>query len=123
MKECKSSFKPGFFKMWGPDDPPKSPLPEDSEARKEIPLMSGFVDYFPAAMAAVAKHSHFGNQKHNPGEPLHWARGKSGDHLDAAMRHLMERDLVGAAWRVMAALQMKLEAEGAPVAPGAKEPT
>jgi hypothetical protein len=31
------------------------------------------LDYFPDALAAVAQISYQGNQKHNPGEPLHWA--------------------------------------------------
>lgn len=96
-------------------------LPEDSAERKTYPLTSGLLDYFPAALAAVAHHSYLGNEKHNPGQPLHWSRGKSADHLDAAVRHIMERDLEGAAWRVLAALQMQLEAEGAPVAIGACE--
>lgn len=104
---------------------PRNPtsLPEDSAERKTYPLASGLLDYFPAALAAVAHHSHKGNEKHNPGQPLHWSRGKSADHLDAAMRHIMERDLEGAAWRILAALQMQLESEGAPVAIGARIPT
>lgn len=97
-----------------------SPLPEDSAERKTFPLVRGLLDYFPAALAAVAHHSHVGNEKHNPGQEIHWAREKSADHLDAAMRHIMERDLEGAAWRILAALQMQLEAEGAPVPPGAR---
>lgn len=84
--------------------------------------MSGFLDYFPAAVVRVAQHSYTNNEKHNPGEPLHWSRGKSADHLDAAARHLLERDLVGAAWRIMAALQEQCEAEGAPLAPAARLP-
>lgn len=103
----------------GPRNP--TSLPEDSAARKTYPLSSGLLDYFPAALAAVAHHSHNGNEKHNPGQPLHWSRGKSADHLDAAVRHIMERDLEGAAWRILAALQMKLEEEGAPTAIGARE--
>lgn len=98
----------------------KAPLPHDSAERKTYPLMTGLVDYFPSALAAVAHHSYEGNEKHNPGQDLHWARGKSMDHLDAAMRHLMERDLPGAAWRVLAALQMELEGQGHPVAPAAR---
>lgn len=96
-----------------------SPLPEESEARKEYPLARGLFDYFPAALAAVARHSYKGNQKHTPGQPLQHARHLSSDHMDAALRHLMERDLEGAAWRVLAALQIQLESEGAPVAPAA----
>jgi len=98
-------------------------LPNDSASRKQYALSSGLFDYFPAALAAVAKHSFLSNEKHNPGEPVHWSRGKSADHLDAALRHIMERDLEGAAWRILAALQMQLEAEGAPVPPGARDGT
>jgi hypothetical protein len=88
------------------------------------------LDYFPAALAEVAKVSKAGNDKHNPGEPLHWARGKSTDHADSAVRHIMERGqldpdtglsvLAHAAWRVLAMLQEELEAKGAPKARGAK---
>ena len=101
----------------------KSPLPHGSAERKTYPLLSGLLDYFPAALAAVSHHSYRGNEKHNPGLPLQWVRGKSGDHLDALLRHVMERDLEGAAWRALAALQEQLEAEGAPVAPAARYDT
>ena len=96
------------------------PFPEDSAERKTYPLYGGVLAYFPAALAKVAHHSYLGNEKHNPGQPLHWARGKSDDHLEAAARHLTEGDLTGAAWRVLAALQLQCEAEGAPMAPGAR---
>ena len=82
-------------------------------------MYSGLVAYFPSALAAVARHSYIGNEKHNPGQPLHWARGKSPDEADALLRHLMERDYVGMAWRALALLQKHLEANGAPIAPGA----
>ena len=95
-------------------------FPEDSAERKTYPMYSGPLSYFPAALAAVAKHSYENNEKHNPGEDMHWSRHKSTDHLDALVRHVMEDDLVGAAWRALAALQLKLENEGAPVAPAAR---
>lgn len=104
-------------------------LPTDSEARKGIPIVSGVLDYFPSAIAAVAKLSKVGNDKHNPGEPLHWARGKSDDHADTAARHLLERGKydtdgvlhsVKVAWRALALAQLELEEfEGAPVPRGA----
>lgn len=99
----------------------RSELPHDAAERKRIPLCSGVLDYFPAALVEVAKRSQAGNDQHNPGQPLHWARGKSADHLDAALRHILERDLAGAAWRILAALQMECEANGAPLARGARE--
>lgn len=96
-------------------------LPTEAAARKAIPIYSGFVKYFPDAMAAVAELSRKGNDQHNPGKPLHWDRSKSGDELDALLRHLlddaagvpMDSDgvphLVKVAWRAMAALQKACE--------------
>ena len=66
-------------------------LPTDAKARKEIPLASGVFDYFPDALAEVAKVSKTGNDQHNPGQPLHWARGKSTDQADTMLRHFIER--------------------------------
>lgn len=95
-------------------------FPEDSEARKEIPIASGVLDYFPLAIAEVARVSKLGNDKHNPGQPLHWARGKSRDHADCIARHLIQRGTVGAdgirhsaslAWRALALLQEEMEEE------------
>lgn len=98
-----------------------SELPTDATERKAIPLCSGVLDYFPSALIEVAKLSKRGNDQHNPGQPLHWARGKSNDHLDAALRHILERDLAGAAWRVLAALQMDCESKGAPISRGSRD--
>src|SRR3546814_2381074 len=95
-------------------------FPEDSDARKEYPVYSGFLEYLPAAIAAIAHHSYKGNQKHNPGQPLHHDRANSGDQPDALTRHLMEDELVGMAWRAMSMLQKHLEANGAPPAPPAR---
>ena len=102
-------------------------FPEDSDARKEYPVYSGFLRYFPAAVAAISHHSFKGNLKHNPGQPLHHDRAKSGDELDALCRHLMEHEipgledeLVAMAWRSMSALQKFKESQGAPIAPAAR---
>lgn len=111
-------------------------LPTDSATRKNIPMCSGLLDYFPAALAEVAFVSYVGNEKHNPGEPLHHARGKSMDHADCIMRHLTDRGTTDVfwigekcyevrhsayvAWRALAMLQQELEEAGAPLARGAK---
>lgn len=95
-------------------------FPHDSKERKTYPMYSGPLSYFPAALAAVAKHSYENNERHNPGEDMHWSRHKSTDHLDALVRHVMEGDLVGAAWRALAALQLECEERGAPMAPAAR---
>jgi hypothetical protein len=114
------------------DEPEAMTLPASSAERKAIPIVTGCLDYFPAALAAVAKLSKLGNDKHNPGEPLHHARGKSMDHADCIGRHLIDRDVVDpdtgmihmveVAWRSLALLQEMLEARGAPLARGAKLP-
>ena len=95
-------------------------FPEDSAERKTFPVFSGLLQYFPAALAKVANHSFKGNEKHNPGQPLHHDRAKSDDEADALLRHLMEGDYVGMAWRALALLQKHLESQGAPIAPGAR---
>lgn len=114
-------------------------LPQDSAARKEIPLYRGLLRYFPAALAAAARISKVGNEKHNPGEEMHHARGKSMDHGDCIIRHLIDlpedfgagvgRDEDGElqvgylVWRALAFAQEWLELEGlAPPAPGARFP-
>lgn len=99
-------------------------LPTDSKARKAIPICSGVLDYFPDAIAYVAQVSKAGNDKHNPGMPLHWSRGKSDDHADCAARHLIERGTIDPddnlrhsgklAWRALALLQLELEAAAKP---------
>ena len=116
-------------------------LPTDSQARKDVPVFSGCIKYFPAAIAGVAKISKAGNDKHNPGQELHHDRSKSLDHKDCILRHLMDtEDLIAAlergqiksaeqilaevnalAWRALAYSQSLHEKyAGAPLAPGAK---
>lgn|GEM_PF-3847072 len=100
-----------------------------SEVRKHYPICTGLIDYFPDACAAVAEVSYQGNQKHNPGEPMHHSRGKSMDHADCIARHLAERGgfdggirhTAALAWRAMALLQEELEQENDfPLPRGAK---
>lgn len=90
-----------------------------SEERKNYPMAVGLLDYFPDALAEVARISHEAGAKHHPGEPTHWERGKSMDHADCILRHLAERGGMdgntrhsGAlAWRALALLQEELELE------------
>lgn len=95
-------------------------LPTNPPERKGIPITTGVLDYFPLAIAEVAKCSKAGNDQHNPGQPLHWAKGKSTDHADCIPRHLIDRgtfDTDGIrhsaklAWRALALLQIELENE------------
>jgi len=129
-------LSPSELRALPPDAKRASPLPTQSEIRKTIPLASGCQDYFPAALAAVAELSFWGNEKHNPGEPLHDARGKSQDDADCLLRHFTDRGKLdeivvngkqikvrhstAVAWRALRILQKELEADGAPLAPGAR---
>ncbi len=114
-------------------------LPIDSAERKNYPLLSGCLKYFPAALAGVANISKKGNDKHNKGLPLHHDRNKSMDHGDCVIRHLIDtEDLLAKiergepvtneeiltevnqlAWRVLAYSQNIHERLGSPLAPGA----
>jgi hypothetical protein len=121
----------------------KLTLGTDSDDRKNIPLHSGCYAYFAAALAGVARHSKIGNDKHNPGEPLHHSRGKSADHADCIARHLMDiadmrarkvehtteetaallTEANALSWRALALSQeLHEQLGGAPLAPGARLP-
>ncbi len=106
--------------------------PKDSAERKACPVASGVVAYFPDALVLVSRLSRIGNDKHNPGLPLHWAKEKSGDEPDALMRHLIDHlrgeppdadveelgehaHLTQVAWRALAMLQRACDAERASV--------
>jgi hypothetical protein len=117
-------------------------LPSDPKERKKYPVATGVLDYFPSALLQVAYVSYVGNVQHNPGQPLHWARGKSMDQEDTTIRHFMERTesedsnvtsrltkdtdgtyhIAKAIWRLLATFQVALESEGAPLARGARLP-
>jgi hypothetical protein len=95
-------------------------LPTEAKERKNIPIATGVLDYFPDALAAVAEVSRLGNEQHNPGQPLHWAKEKSTDHADCIARHLIDRGAVDKdggrhsaklAWRALALLQIEIENE------------
>jgi hypothetical protein len=118
-----------------PAQPPEAPahgLPKGYDARKAIPLFDFLTKYFPLAIVEVTKIAVAGNAQHNPGEPLHWARGKSMDQLNTAMRHIFDHGmgtvydtepaeveaaiggktmhLAKAAWRLLAEIQLLCEA-------------
>lgn len=126
----------------------KTTLPTDSAARKNLPILRGALRYAPAAFMLMAETSKLGNDKHNPGEGLHHARGKSSDHGDCVVRHTMDvEDIVAAlerannapldttlcqlrselgqlVWRTALYVQELAEKYlGAPLAPGARLPT
>lgn len=90
-----------------------------ADERKRHPIYSGVLRYFPKALLAIAHCSWVGNEQHNPGEKLRWAKEKSTDEPDALVRHLLEagtcdtdgvRHSTKVAWRALALLERELEA-------------
>jgi len=89
-----------------------------STNRKQKPVFTGVLKYFPDAIMEVARCSWAGNQQHHADKPLHWDREKSNDHLDALARHLIQagqmdddniRHSAKVAWRALANLQLEIE--------------
>lgn len=103
-------------------------LPTDAKKRKDAPIARGVLDYFPKAMVAIAELSRIGNEQHNPGQPMHWAKEKSTDHADCILRHMIDRGTIDTdgvrhstkvAWRALALLEMELDAAAKPILTGA----
>lgn len=98
-------------------------LPTNPVDRKNIPIGTGVLDYFPLALAEVARVSKAGNDQHHPGTPLHWDKTKSLDHADCIPRHFIDRfsrdtdgqrHMAKLAWRALAMLETYLETEAKP---------
>ena len=86
--------------------------------RKNMPVYTGVIKYFPNALKYVSKVSLQRNNQHHPDKPLHWDTSKSTDHLDAPTRHLIDADKIDddgllhlgkVAWRALAALEDYIE--------------
>lgn len=96
-----------------------NPLPEDAAERKNYPIYTGFIRFFPFAIAHIANHSHKATQQHHPDSPCHWDKSKSADEEDACARHFIEqahaenigdndtllKEATAKAWRAMANLE------------------
>lgn len=92
--------------------------PSEHAKRKAQPLARGVLYYAPDALGYVAEVSRVGNEQHNPGEPMHWAKEKSKDHGDCILRHQADFDELDTdgllhagkvAWRALMQLQTLLE--------------
>jgi len=93
---------------------------KDDKDRKDTPIYTGFIKYFPNAIAEVSKASLVANEQHNKGEILHWNKNKSKQELDSLMRHLVDYasghdydedgvlHLTKVAWRSLAMLERTL---------------
>ena len=120
LNSGKLSIKDFYNKVFTPSPNRASTLPSEAPERKKYPVGTGVLDYFPDAMVALARLSWEGNNQHNPGQPLHWAREKSTDQADTMQRHYLQRGTLDSdgqrhtakmAWRALAMLQLEIEAE------------
>lgn len=109
----------------------------DYKGRKEIPVYFYLTRYFPKALVAIVRVCVAGNKQHNkdldPAD-IHWARGKSTDQLNTALRHIMDHGTMGpldddgeyhlakAAWRIKAALELQIEEDQAKANPEVRPP-
>lgn len=91
----------------------------EAQKRKDTPVFSGVLKYFPNALKEIAKCSKAGNDQHHPDKPLHWDMSKSKDEYDALTRHLIDHTidpidtdgilhLTKVAWRALAGLERHL---------------
>ena len=105
------------------EDPPFAQQETKAQKRKQMPVYSGVLKYFPDALKEVSKASQAGNNQHHPDKPLHWDKTKSFDNEDALVRHLIDHSkdpmdddgvlhLTKVCWRSLAALQIYLENNG-----------
>ena len=94
-------------------------LPSKSAERKKFPIGRMLKRYWPQTIVVLSRLCWEGNEKHNPGEDLHWNRGASDDHNDCTLRHFLEGDhidedcgipaCVQVAWRALCASEVMLE--------------
>ena len=97
-------------------------ISKEAQDRKDAPIYTGFIVYFHDAIREVARLSKIANDQHNPGTLTHWDKSKSKDDADAMMRHIVDGvdeflDTDGVphdvkvAWRGMAVLQRRIDAD------------
>lgn len=105
----------GACRSFGLDDNAVGRLPCEATARKSLPIGTAVLDYFPLALAEIARVSLAGQKQHGTSG---WDRSKSADESDALIRHFLERGTYDSdglrhsaklAWRALALLQKELE--------------
>ena len=91
-------------------------LPTNPSARKHLPIGTAVLDYFPLALAELARVSLVGQKQHNT---KGWDKSKSADHADALVRHYLERGTIDSdgcshsgkmLWRAMALVEEECRA-------------
>ena len=116
LDDCKLYYQSVSNDVTEMADNPPSGNQDTAKERKDTPVFSGVLKYFPNALKEVSKCSQAGNDQHHPNTPLHWDMEKSKDELDALTRHLIDHTinpldedgqlhLAKVAWRALAGLE------------------
>ncbi len=99
-------------------------LPTDYDERKALPVFTFLTKYFPLAFLEVVRVAVAGDKQHlnnSAAGEIRWAREKSTDQLNTALRHIMDygmgeaidtdgrAHLAKAIWRLSAQLQLDEE--------------
>jgi hypothetical protein len=80
-------------------------FPEDDEERQKYAVGTFICEFFPHAIAELARFSYDMQQKHNPGAPMGWAKEKSVGDGNQIFRHQMDGEFREVAWRGLEQLE------------------
>lgn len=92
-----------------PSRDPSKVFPDDDEERAKYKVATFICDFFPDAIAELARFSYEMQAKHCPDQPMCWAKDKSIGDGNQIIRHLMDKEYVNVAWRGLELLQRKLK--------------
>jgi hypothetical protein len=87
-------------------------FPDDDTERQKYAVGTFICEFFPHAIAELARFSYDMQQKHNPDAPMGWARDKSVGDGNQIFRHQMDGEFREVAWRGLEQLErflMKME--------------
>ena len=83
-------------------------FPEADEERAKYKVATFICEFFPHAIAELARFSYEMQAKHCPGQPMCWAKDKSIGDGNQLIRHLMDKEYTNVAWRGLELLERQL---------------
>ena len=83
-------------------------FPEDDTERQKYAVGTFICEFFPHAIAELARFSYDMQQKHNPDAPMGWAEDKSIGDGNQIFRHQMDGEYREVAWRGLEQLERLL---------------
>ena len=83
----------------------KAIFPKDDSERQKYAVGTFICEFFPHAIAELARFSYDMQQKHNPDAPMGWAKGKSVGDGNQIFRHQMDGEFREVAWRGLEQLE------------------